>query len=188
MHDSSRRRIIGLAGRGGAGKDTLYEHVLRPRGYLRLGMTFYRKVWLVSTGQGTWEEIFHTKPPKIRQLLQEDLTKERSIWDERIWLRTLQNFVRLLDEVVGVAADRIAICDLRFVEEMRGLKQMGAKIIHLMAPDTNVPVELQGHRSETELDSPAMRELRDALIFNEKQDVHQLRRAGEAVLKGWGWE
>jgi hypothetical protein len=162
VHDSSRRRIIGLAGRGGAGKDTLYETVLRPRGYLRMGMTFYREVWLVSTGQGTWEEIFYTKPPRVRQLLQEDLNRVHSTWDERIWLRTFQNFLRLLDEVVGVGADRVAVCDLRFVEEMRGLKQMGGKIIHLMAPDTNVPEHLQSHRSETELDSPEMRELRDA--------------------------
>jgi dephospho-CoA kinase len=31
--------IIGIAGKSGAGKDTFYEHVLQPRGYIRWQMT-----------------------------------------------------------------------------------------------------------------------------------------------------
>jgi hypothetical protein len=41
---------------------------------------------------------------------------------------------------------------------------MGGKILHLEAPDeqANVAPELRGYRSETELDSPEVKELRDA--------------------------
>jgi hypothetical protein len=51
-------KIIGVAGRAGSGKDTLYEHVLKPRGFLRWHMTLHDKIWLVSTGWVIWEEGF----------------------------------------------------------------------------------------------------------------------------------
>ena len=35
------------------------------RGYLRWQMTLHYKVWLVSTGRFTWEEVFETKPPEV---------------------------------------------------------------------------------------------------------------------------
>jgi dephospho-CoA kinase len=151
--------IIGIAGKAGAGKDTFYETVLRPRGYIRLQMTLYRKIWLVSTGQGSWEEIFYTKPPRIRKLLQEDITRARYDHDEEIWLRTLQNFMRALREIVGVDAPGVAVTDLRFLIEMKGIKELGGKILHLEAPDqqANIASELRGHRSEVELDSPEVR-------------------------------
>src|SRR5262245_3704331 len=111
-------------------------------------MTLYRKIWLVSTGQGTWEEIFHTKPPHTRKLLQEDITQVRYDQDEEIWLRVLKNLIQALEEIICVKADRIAVTDLRFLIEMRGLKAIGAKVLHIEAADTNIPEDLRGHRSE----------------------------------------
>jgi hypothetical protein len=64
-------KIIGVAGRAGAGKDTLYEHVLKPRGFIRWQMTLHYKVWRVSTDRATWEEGVITKPPYVRKILQE---------------------------------------------------------------------------------------------------------------------
>jgi hypothetical protein len=162
VHAWSRRRLIGLAGPGGAGQDTFDAHVLQPPGDRRLGLTDHRQGWLVRTGRATWEEIFHTKPPPVRELLQEDLSRARSTWGEGIWRRTLRHVIRLVDEVVGVDCDRIAICDLRFLIEMRGMKAMGGKIIHLAAPHTTVPAALRGHRSESELVSPEVLESRGA--------------------------
>ena len=69
--------LLALAGNSGAGKDTFYETVLMPRGYVRLQMTLYRKLWLVSTQQASWDDIFYDKPPHVRQLLQQDVTQVR---------------------------------------------------------------------------------------------------------------
>jgi hypothetical protein len=77
-------RIIGIAGKAGAGKDTFYEHVLKPRGFLRWPMTLHYKVWLVATGSFPWEDIFVTKPPLARKALQEELTDLRKVWSDSV--------------------------------------------------------------------------------------------------------
>jgi hypothetical protein len=182
-------RIIGIAGKAGAGKDTFYEHVLKPRGFLRWQMTLHYKVWLHATGRFSWNGVFYDKPPEIRQVLQEEITGLRHDWGGSIWLHTFQAWVRALQEIVGVECAGIAVTDLRFLIEMRGIKAMGGKILHLEAPDqqANVSPELRGHRSETEMDSPEVFDLRDARIYNTKDGIERLKREGEGVLAGWGW-
>jgi dephospho-CoA kinase len=189
MHNASNLKLVGVCGKAGAGKDTLYETVLKSRGFLRLQMTLYRKLWLVSTHQASWDEIFYTKPPHVRKLMQEDITEVRYEQDEEIWLRVLVNLIRATQEIMCVKAEGVAITDLRFLIEMRGLKAMGGKILHLEAYDQleNVAPELRGHRSETELDSPEMKMLRDSYLFNEKNGLDRLKRKGNLVLQDWGW-
>jgi hypothetical protein len=151
-------KLIGVCGLGGAGKDTFYEQVLKPRGFLRWQMTLHYKVWLVAIGKGTWEEIFYTKPPRVRKILQEEITALRHEHGEPIWLHTLKSWIRALQEIVGVECAGIAVTDLRFLNELRGIKAMGGKILHLEASDqqANIAPERRGHRSETELNSPEM--------------------------------
>jgi hypothetical protein len=62
-------RLIGVAGKAGAGKDTFYEHVLKPRGFLRWQMTLHSKVWLAATWRYRWSDIFCHKPPEVRKVL-----------------------------------------------------------------------------------------------------------------------
>jgi hypothetical protein len=160
----SNIKLIGVAGQGGAGKDTFYEHVLKPRGFLRWQMTLHYKVWLVSTGRATWREVFYDKPPQVRKILQEEITALRHEWGEYIWLDTFTTWLIALREIVGVEFAGIAVTDVRFLIEMRGIKAMGGKILHIEAADqqANIAPELRGHRSETELDSPEVLELRCA--------------------------
>jgi hypothetical protein len=90
--------------------------------------------------------------------------------------------MRALQEIVGVQCTGVAVTDLRFLIEMRGIKDMGGKILHLEAPDeqANVAPELRGHRSETDLDSPEVFELRDASSQHPPPSMAtRLRAAGE---------
>ena len=187
--DFSQIRLCGLAGQAGAGKDSLYEQVLRPRGYLRWQMTLHYKTWLVATGRGTFEEVFLTKPPHIRKILQEELTDLRQEWSEYIWLDVFKSWMVSMHEIVGVNVTHVAITDLRFLIEMRGLKALGGKILHIEAADqqANVAPELRGHRSEVELNSPEVLELRDAWISNRKDGMNNLRDYGKLILQAWGW-
>jgi hypothetical protein len=117
--------------------------------------------------------------------------KSRSRYDcsEEIWLSVVQTCILALQAIVGVQPKGIAITDLRFLIEMRGLKELGGKILHIEAADqqANVAPELRGHRSEVELDSPEVRQLRDAYIFNRKDGGHTFARQGWDVLRKWDW-
>jgi hypothetical protein len=182
-------KLIGICGQGGAGKDTFYEQVLKPRGFLRWQMTLHYKVWLAATGRFDWDDIFYHKPKDVRRALQHDLTAMRYEHGEDIWFNTFSAWICALREIVGVQPAGIAVTDLRFLIEMRGIKAMGGKILHLEAPDqqANVAPKLRNHRSETELNSPEMHELRDGYIFNEKQSIGHLLERGQQVLWSWGW-
>jgi hypothetical protein len=68
------KRLIALAGQGGAGKDTAYDMVLQPRGYLRCQMTLHDKVFLVSTSRFTWDDVYDGKSTPCRKVLQEEIT------------------------------------------------------------------------------------------------------------------
>jgi hypothetical protein len=146
-------------------------------------------VWLAATGRYIWDDIFYLKPPAVRKILQHEITALRYEWSESIWLLTFSFWMRALREIVGVHPAGIAITDLRFLVEMRGIKAMGGMILHLEAPDqqANIAPELRGHRSETELDSPEVFELRDTRIYNTKEGIERLKREGEGVLQSWGW-
>jgi hypothetical protein len=138
----SQVRLIGLCGKAGAGKDTFYEHVLKPKGYLRWPMTLHDKTWLVATGRATFDEAFVTKPPRVRQILQDEITQLRYAWSESIWLNVCTSWMISLQSIVGVHVTHVAVTDLRFLIEMRGLKALGGKILHLEAADQQANVAL----------------------------------------------
>jgi dephospho-CoA kinase len=114
VRDISSLKIIGVCGKAGAGKDTFYEHVLKPRGFLRWQMTLHYKVWLSARGY-YWEDVFYNKPPHMRKILQEEITALRHEHGEEIWLNTLKAWMRAMHEIVGVEPVGIAITDLREV-------------------------------------------------------------------------
>jgi hypothetical protein len=122
-------------------------------------MTLHYKTWLVATGWGTFEEVFLTKP-HIRKILQEEMTQLRQEWSESIWLDVFKSWMVSLHEIVGIDVTHVAVTDLRFLIELRGLKELGGKILHIEAADqqANVAPELRGHRSEVELQSPEVEE------------------------------
>jgi len=182
-------KLVGLCGKAGAGKDSVYESVLKPKGYLRWQMTLHYKTWLVATGRATFEEAFATKPPHVRKILQEEITALRHDWSESIWLDVFKSWMVSLHEIVGVKVAKVAVTDLRFLIEMRGLKALGGKILHIESADqqANVAPELRGHRSEVELNSPEVKELRDAYIFHRKEGIGKLKPQGWDVLQRWEW-
>ncbi len=182
-------RILALCGKAASGKDTVYEHVLKPIGFLRWPMTLHYKVWMIASGQATWDEVFYDKPPRVRKMFQEDMTALRDTVKEDIWLCVIGVWFRALQEIVGLTPAGIAITDCRFLEEIRGLKAIGAKILHIEAfeEQSNLTAEQKTHRSEIELDSPAMKMLRDAYVFNQKNGLDRLKYQINPVLGDWGW-
>jgi hypothetical protein len=152
------------------------DHIGQPK---RPAPTLHYKVWLVARGYD-WDDVFYRKPPEMRKILQEEITALRDQHGEPIWLNTLQTWMRALTEIVGVDVPGVAVTDLRFLIEMRGIKAMGGKILHLQAADeqSNVAPELRGHRSEVELDSPEVRPLLESYLFDKQIGVQHFTTAG----------
>jgi hypothetical protein len=173
----------------GAGKDTFYPHALKLGGFRRWRMTLHFEVWLVATGKGSWEEVFYTKPPRVRKILQAEITALRQTFDVNIWLDPMTTWLHTQHEIVGIDCPGTAVTAPCFLIEMRGIRAMAGKILHLEAADqqANVAPELRGHRSEVELDSPEVLELRDAYLYDTKKSLGQLVEDGEDALYRWGW-
>jgi hypothetical protein len=147
------------------------------------------KTWLVATGRATFDEAFVTKPPPVRQILQDEITQLRDDWSESIWLNVFTSWMISLQKIVGVDVTHIAVTDLRFLIELRGLKALGGRILHIEAADqqANVAPGLRGHRSEVELNSPEVNERRDASIVHRTEGIGTLKRQGWDVLPRWEW-
>jgi hypothetical protein len=163
---------------GGVGKQAR-DHIGQPK---RPAPTLHYKVWLAAQQRYFWDDIFYRKPPHVRKVLQEEITALRYEHGEEIWFNTFAAWVSALRQIVGVQCAGIAVTDLGFLIEMPGMKSMGGKILLLEAPDqqANVAPELRGHRSETELDSPQVLELRDAYSQHPPPSMAtRLRAAGE---------
>jgi hypothetical protein len=182
-------QLIGLCGKGGAGKDTVHEHVLKPMGFLRWPMTLHYKAFLVGSGQATFEEAFFTKPTHVREKMQRQPTEQREEFGEELWASVFLTWMRALKEIVGIPVKKVAITDLRFMTEIYYLKQAGGKMLHLEAPieTSSIPPELQNHRSELEMDRAEIDMLRDAYLFNPKLGVEPLANQVFELLVNWGW-
>ena len=162
------------------------DHIGQPK---RPAPTLHYKVWLVATQRASWHDVFVAKPPHVRKILQEEITQLRHDFREEIWLETFCTWMCALKTIVGIEPAGIVVTDLRFLIEMRGIKAMGGKLLHLEAIDqqANIAPELRGHRSETELQSPEVKELRDAYLFNDKTGIAKLALQGLYILYQWGW-
>ena len=93
----------------GAGKDTFYEHVLKLRGFLHWQITLHYKVWLVATGKGSCEEIFYTKPSRVRKVLQAEIITLRLTFDVYIWLDIMTTWLHALHKIVWLVCSQCAL-------------------------------------------------------------------------------
>lgn len=148
--------LVGLSGESGSGKDTIAELYMRPHGFIPVGFADEVKIAVVATGKATWEEVFITKPPHVRRLMQIVGTEEgRDVYGEDYWVRKL--FARLRTNVLrfGSQFTRYVITDARFPNEVEAIRQHG-HVIRLLAPTrvagNGLTEEQRAHRSERALD------------------------------------
>lgn len=146
-------KIIGVSGKAGSGKDWLFEHVLRPRGYVRWPFALPMKAAAYAKGF-TVEEIAN-KPPHVREWLQRYGTEEhREKYGEDWWVRMHEAYVDFLSREIRVS--RIAVCDVRFPNEAAYIKRKGGSLVRML--HAGRPYPLKGtpaaeHPSETALDA-----------------------------------
>lgn len=159
--------IIGLSGKAGTGKDFLATTYLKPRGFYPISLAWHFKLALVGKGLATYEEVFKTKPPHVRKLLQTEGTENgRRVWGEDIWCNTTLAWMNLVNEQWGI--DRFVIPDVRFPNEVGMIRRNGGYIWRLIAPvreaENGLSAEARLHESEVALDQF---DLFDEFVYND---------------------
>jgi hypothetical protein len=147
--------VVGISGKAGSGKDYISQNFLIPLGYKQFSFAWHFKVWLIGKGEATHEEVFFTKPPHVRKLLQEEGTERgRNVYGENVWCNTAGEWMRVLAENCGIT--KFVIPDVRFPNEVEFIQSVGGKVYRVIAPtrsaNNNLNEEARRHISETALD------------------------------------
>jgi hypothetical protein len=166
--------IVGLSGKAGTGKDYLATTYMKPLGFHPISMAWHMKLAVVGKGLASYDEVFKTKPPEVRRLLQEEGTERgRKVWGEDVWCNTTMAWIRLINEQWGV--DRFVIPDIRFPNELAMVKSAGGHVWRLIAPvreaSNGLSAQARQHESEIALDGY---DFFDAYISNNPADVDKV--------------
>lgn len=175
----NKYNVIGISGKFGSGKDFITHKYFSPLGFKQFSMAWHFKVWLVGKGAATHEEVFYTKPPEIRKMLQQEGTElGRNVYGENVWINTTYEWFNLIGEVWN--ENNFIIPDIRFKNEAEAVKNNGGKLIRIVAPTRTAnapyPEEARRHISETELDDY---DGFDYFLFN---DVNETEHSTTAQL------
>lgn len=152
----SRFKVIGLTGKAGSGKDWLAENVVRPMGYMRWALAWPMKNNAVAQKVASWREAHISKPPHVREWLQQEGT-------ERGWMvygeQYLCNMARAWMETMRVfnGVEKFVFSDIRFPWEVEWIDRLGGLIVHVHSPirekESGLGKKAREHSSETALDT-----------------------------------
>jgi hypothetical protein len=132
------------------------------------------KIRAIATGVATYEQVFvGSKPPHVRTWLQEEGTERgRDVFGQDVWVRALLARMRKISESSDVR--NFVVTDVRFVNEVRGIRAAGGIVLRVDAPRRNanngMTAEQRLHPSETDLDQLAVTDY-DGVIRNDPEDA-----------------
>lgn len=120
---SMGRLVLGFVGPSGVGKTTAAEHLTRTQGFTRLSFATPLKMLLINELRCTPQEVYETKPPYVRDLLQKlgDIIREL---DPDYFLKQSRN------EICCVEGN-IVFDDVRFRNEAAEIRAQGGKVIRI---------------------------------------------------------
>jgi hypothetical protein len=177
--------VLGLSGRAGCGKDYIHQNFLRPLGFHQWSFAWHFKVWVVAQRRATYEEVFHTKPPHVRHMLQQEGTElGRNVYGEDIWVDAMFGWFQLLNETWGI--NKFCVPDVRFPNEVYGIQRNGGKVIRIIAPEreshSGLSEEARQHISETALDEFPLTDFDGFIKNNPGRDVQSQLKNMEHLL------
>lgn len=177
--------LIGLSGRAETGKSFICENYLVPKGFVNFSLAAHFKIWIAAKGEATYEEVFYTKPPHVRKLLQEEGTERgRNVYGEQIWVNCTLEWMRFLKETSQLT--RFVISDCRFPNEVEAIQNAGGKVYRIIAPhraaQSKLSAEARQHPSETALDNYTNF---DGFIHNDPGDEMLIESQLKDLIKGF---
>jgi hypothetical protein len=125
--------LIGVTGRAGAGKDTVCDHVVLSRGYVKYSLAGPLKKMLSALGLDCDDRatkdiphwMFGKSPRQMMQTLGTEWMRDSVCEDG--WLKMAQAARNKCDDMI--------ISDVRFQNEADWVRQNGGYLIHLYRPD-----------------------------------------------------
>lgn len=159
------RRIVGLSGYPGVGKDTIAK-MLHPRGYVRIAFADPIRNLAYDLDPAVhdqvemfgWEKAYGGRDSYVRRYLQKLGQKAREHLYAGIWIDVaLQH--------IGVEGNYV-ITDVRYINEAEHIRALGGKLVRVERPGHG-PVN--SHQSELEMDGYQY----DAFLLN-NGDSNQL--------------
>lgn len=159
--------VIGLLGHQGVGKNYIAEKILpsilEKKPTIILAFADHFKVDCICKHKLDYNKVYGKKDYETRRVLQKVGTeKGRIIFGDDIWIKTLETWMRILNER-GI--ERFIISDVRFVNEVNWIKSIGGIVIKINAPErymkrlleeadgNNSKInEIKSHPSENKID------------------------------------
>ena len=144
--------VIGLSGAAGSGKDWIAkQYLVKDFGFHNISLAWHFKIQCISHGEATYEEVFDTKPPRVRRLLQILGTEQgRDVWGEDIWVNTMFAWMTLYHKDWGI--DKFVIPDVRYPNELRAIQKLGGRVYRVTGDRLgDLTEEAWSHPSEQSL-------------------------------------
>ena len=143
-------KLIGIAGRAGAGKTTIAKHLKEKHGYTRWSFADPLKEMLINSGMITYDEAYTEKTPQSRWLMQKIGT---DIFRKQVhplyWVNKMRDSIEDTWEKVSIP---IVLDDIRFPEEAEMVRSLGGKLIMVKRTDHLDPTAGE-HESECKVDT-----------------------------------
>ncbi len=148
--------IIGFTGKKSSGKTTAAKYLVDNHDFIKIGF----KDAMIKEMRGNLQhtlnaiadvyqinvnDLFETKPPIMRRLMQEYGTEVRRGDNQDYWIK---KFVQNLPN--NSEFPLICVDDVRFLNEAEIIKTLGGMVIRIELYDTQA--QSDGHVSETEMD------------------------------------
>ena len=146
-------KLIGIAGRAGAGKDTVADYLWENYGFLKMSFADPLKraasamfglnleAFYDRTMKETVVDPWGMSPRKLAQLLGTEAVKP--IFGEDIWIKRF-----LVSYSLVAKTDHVVVPDVRFEPEAEFVRTMGGTIIHLHRPGSSLNEDAAAHSSE----------------------------------------
>ena len=137
--------IIGLLGKAGSGKTSVAKY-LQLKGFRIISFAGPIKELAREYFGLTAEEVYETKPPHARTILQGIGSLIREQIDENYFIQEAANKIRYAD----LQAQQFCIDDIRLASEAEFIKDLGGIVIKIECPDSpqSLTEQAQAHITE----------------------------------------
>lgn len=176
--------LIGLGGKARSGKDTAAQALVDKSQFIRLSFAdalkeevlakFPRTLRAIAYLHGhteidrelLWLMVYGSKPPGVRELLQEFGAEVRRADDADYWIKAW----KFGYDYLRGNGFRVVCADVRFPNEMQIIRDLGGRLIYIDRPDHD---DTGSHTSEISLDKNSGWDL----VLTNGGSVEDLRRA-----------